>query len=114
MISKFDLQDDILTADGVRAADSPMRRIALSQHGSMTLNLHKYHPVWDMKKDELIALLKKYNCRLSVDYKYFGRSFDGIDLRFLIQIRDRMPSDYNKILEWFPLADLEIFRYEHR
>lgn len=39
-----------------------------------------------------------------------GRSFDGIDYRFLKPIRDHMPADYERILEWFLLADLDIAR----
>lgn len=114
MIIKHGLQDNILVADGVRAADSPLRRISITQYGPITWNLNKYHPVWDMKKDELIALLNKHNCKLPVDYKYFSRTFDGIDLRFLLPIKKYFPKDYQTILNWFPLAELEVFRYEHR
>lgn len=114
MIKKCDLDKDIFVADGVRSADSPIRRAAITQYGSITYNQHKYHPIHDMKKDELIQLIKKHNCKLPIDYKLFGRSFDGIDLRFLIKIKANFPMDYDKILEWFPLADLEIYRYEHR
>lgn len=113
MIDKFSLDDRIMVADGVRAADSPMRRIAVSQHGHITWSQNKYHPIWDMKKDQLIDLLNKHNCKLSVDYKYFSRSFDGIDLRFLLPIKKHFPKDYQKILHWFPLADLEVQRYEY-
>lgn len=114
MIQKFNLDKNIFVADGVRAADSPVRRSAITKYGAITYNLHKYHPIWDMKKDELIQLIKKHNCKLPIDYKLFGRSFDGIDLRFLIKIKEKFPNDYKKVLEWFPLADLEIYRYEHR
>jgi 3'-phosphoadenosine 5'-phosphosulfate sulfotransferase (PAPS reductase)/FAD synthetase len=113
MISKHSLDDRVMVADGVRAADSPMRRIAISQHGPITWSQNKYHPVWDMKKDQLIDLLNKHNCKLSIDYKYFSRSFDGIDLRFLLPIKKHFPRDYQKILDWFPLAELEVHRYEY-
>lgn len=114
VIDKFGLDDRVMVADGVRAADGPMRRIAISQHGSINWSQNKYHPIWDMKKDQLIDLLNKHNCKLSIDYKYFSRSFDGIDLRFLLPIKKFFPKDYQKILHWFPLADLEVYRYEHR
>jgi hypothetical protein len=42
----------------------------------------------------------------------FGRSFDGLDLRFLVPLKKHRPKDYAKVLEWFPLADLEVFRWE--
>ena len=44
------LQHGMLAADGVRAADSPMRRIAIKTHGPITAKQQKYHPVWDWKK----------------------------------------------------------------
>lgn len=106
------LQKDILVADGVRAADSPMRRVAISIHGSISYNQLKYHPIWDWKKKDLIDCFNKHNVKLPIDYKIFGRSFDGLDLRFLMPLKRHLPNDYKKILEWFPLAELEVFRYE--
>ena len=41
---------------------------------------------------------------LPVDYEMFGRSFDGIDYRFISPIKERFPDDYARILEWFPMA----------
>ncbi|EGY53132.1 phosphoadenosine phosphosulfate reductase [Neisseria shayeganii] len=101
-----------LVADGVRAADSPMRRIAINTHGSISYNQLKYHPIWDWKKADLIECFKKHNVKLGSDYKIFGRSFDGIDLRFLLPIKKHHPKDYQKILELYPMADLEVFRWE--
>lgn len=112
MCERYDLPKKTLVADGVRAADSPMRRVAINTHGSISYNQLKYHPIWDWKKADLIECFKKHNVKLAVDYKIFGRSFDGIDLRFLYLIREHFPKDYQKILDLYPLADLEIFRWE--
>lgn len=112
MCKRFDLPDDTLVADGVRAADSPMRRISINRHGSISFNLFKYHPIWDWKKQDLIDCFRKHKVKLAQDYKIFGRSFDGIDLRFLYPIKQHFPRDYQKILELFPMADLDIFRWE--
>lgn len=112
MCERHNLPKKTLVADGVRAADSPMRRVAINTHGSISYNQLKYHPIWDWKKADLIECFKKHNVKLAVDYKIFGRSFDGIDLRFLYLIRQHFPKDYQKILDLYPLADLEIFRWE--
>lgn len=112
MCERYNLPKKTLVADGVRAADSPMRRVAINTHGSISYNQLKYHPIWDWKKADLIECFKKHNVKLAVDYKIFGRSFDGIDLRFLYLIRQHFPKDYQKILDLYPLADLEIFRWE--
>ncbi|MDK4689681.1 phosphoadenosine phosphosulfate reductase [Kingella negevensis] len=112
MCEMYNLPENTLVADGVRAADSPMRRIAIQTHGSISYNLLKYHPIWDWKKADLLECFKKHNVRLSDDYKIFGRSFDGLDLRFLLPIKKHYPRDYAKILEYVPLADLEVYRWE--
>ncbi|CAK7070011.1 MAG: hypothetical protein KER_03073 [Kerstersia gyiorum] len=101
-----------LVADGVRAADSPMRRLAMVTHGPISERQHKYHPIWDWKKADLVACFRKHGVKLPVDYKLFGRTFDGIDLRFLLPLKKHRPADYRRILDYFPMADLEVRRYE--
>lgn len=105
---------ETLVADGVRAADSPMRRIAIQTHGSISKRLGKYHPVWDWRKADLVGAFRKAGVRLPEDYRLFGRTFDGLDLRFTLPLKKHRPRDYQRILEWFPLIDLEVWRYEHR
>lgn len=112
MIEDHGLQADMLVGDGVRAADSPMRRIAIKTHGSISLNQGRYHPIWDWRKQDLIDCFRKHGVKLPVDYKLFGRSFDGLDLRFLLPLKRERPADYKKVLDFFPLAELEIFRWE--
>jgi hypothetical protein len=68
--------------------------------------------VWDMRKADLEAMFRRENVRLPVDYKIWGRTFDGIDLRFLVPLKKHFPRDYQRVLEFFPLADAEIFRWE--
>jgi len=112
VIAKHNLQPDILVADGVRAADSPMRRVSINKHGAISWKQHKYHPIHDMKKEEMLNFFRRHDVKLPIDYKLFGRSFDGIDLRFLLPLKKQLPNDYKKILEFFPLAELELFRWE--
>ncbi|WP_051386167.1 hypothetical protein [Actinokineospora inagensis] len=97
-------------ADGVRAADSPNRRMAMVTHGPVREHLRKVSPVWDWRIADVRAALARHSCPLPPEYDWFGRSFDGLDYRFLKPIKDHAPEDYARILEWFPLADLEIFR----
>ena len=106
------LPDNMLVADGVRAADSPMRRVAIKTHGPITWSQKKYHPVWDWKKADLIDCFKRNSVRLPIDYKLFGRTFDGLDLRFILPLKKHRPDDYKRVLEWFPMAELEVFRWE--
>lgn len=112
MCKQKSLPIDLLVADGVRAADSPMRRISINTHGSISYKQKKYHAVWDMLKADLVSLFNLHNVKLPIDYKLFGRTFDGLDLRFILPLKKFRPRDYRKVLEWFPLAELEVFRWE--
>lgn len=102
------------TAIGVRAADSARRALFFKTHGPITESLQKFYPVWDWKKDKLMSELRKHNVKLPIDYELFGRSFDGLYYAFLKPIKDKYPEDYKKILEYFPLIDMEVYRYEKR
>lgn len=110
---KFGLGPEVYVAAGVRAADSPARRMAVNQRGCINHKRRTFWPVWDWKKAQLLEELRRATVKLPIDYKLFGRSFDGIDYRFLEPISRELPDDYRTILEWFPLADLELFRRQH-
>jgi 3'-phosphoadenosine 5'-phosphosulfate sulfotransferase (PAPS reductase)/FAD synthetase len=101
---------DTFVATGVRAADSPARYAALKHHGVLNWKTRKFFPVYDWKMDDVVRSITDNGLRLPVDYQLFNRTLDGIDYRFLKPIRDRFPRDYARILEWFPLAELDLFR----
>lgn len=99
-------------ATGVRAADSQMRHVSIMQHGPITHSKREYYPVWDWKKADLVREFDKQKIKLSREYEIFGRSFDGLDARFLIPLKKHYPADFARILEFFPLAEADIFRAE--
>lgn len=111
--SHLSLPDTCYTASGVRSADSPQRMLSLRRYGAINHAKRQFFPIWDWRKARLLEEIRGAGVRLPVDYQMFGRSFDGIDYRFLAPIRERFPRDYARILEWFPLADLEIKRREY-
>lgn len=106
------LPENSWAAVGIRAADSPLRRRALMKNQGINAKIKQFYPCWDWNKERLIGELKRANIRLPIDYTLFGRSFDGLDLRFLIKIKAAFPRDFARILEWYPLADMEVARYE--
>lgn len=103
---------DAYVASGVRAADSPVRRLAFMSHGPLNVGQMQYYPVWDWKKDRVISEIRSAGIYLPEDYHLFGRTFDGIDLRFLMPLKKYKPEDYRRVLEWFPLADVDVWLYE--
>ena len=104
------LPDGAYVGTGVRMADSPMRRVGLKTHGCINHNLKRFYPVYDWKKSDLLREFDEAGVKLPPDYRLFGRTFDGIDFRFLSPIKENYPRDYEKILAYFPLAELEIMR----
>ncbi|ADG98566.1 hypothetical protein Srot_2112 [Segniliparus rotundus DSM 44985] len=103
---------DTWVADGVKAVDNPPRCIALTAQGLVKRNTRKVSPIADWLTKEVKGRIEAEGIALPVDYQWFGRSFDGIDHRFLKPVKDNAPEDYAQILEWFPLAELEILRHE--
>lgn len=113
-IEVADLPETTFTALGVRAADSTRRAQHFQKHGTISMKQKKFYPIWDWNMDKLLDELKRHGVKLSADYRLFGRSFDGLYYMYLRQIRDYYPNDYKKILEYFPLNDMEIYRHEKR
>ena len=103
----LNLPEDTWVADGVRAADSIVRRASFTRHGVMKPKDHKVSPIYDWLKSEVMDCIDRHRIKLPIDYQWFGRSFDGIDMRFLGPLREHSPKDYQTLLDWFPLADLQ-------
>lgn len=110
----YDLPAESYVAVGVRAVDSPMRWRAIQQHGPENAKNQTFFPCYDWRIDQLEEAIAKSGIKLPIDYEWFGRSFDGIDSRFLGVLKERSPADYRRVLEWFPLADMETSRQEMR
>jgi hypothetical protein len=99
-------------ADGVRAADSPIRRASFVKHGVMKDASKKVSVVCDWLKAEVYEALESRKVRLPIDYEIFGRSFDGLDRRFTEPMKNHLPDDYARLEEWFPLIGADIVRGE--
>jgi hypothetical protein len=106
----YQLPADTWVCDGVRAADSPNRRTTIRSHGPVNEGRRTLKIVWDWRKQHVMDAISIAGVELPADYAWFGRSFDGVDRRFLEPIRRHAPADYARILEWFPLADVELHR----
>jgi hypothetical protein len=110
---KHGLPDSAYCASGVRAVDSPYRMIAIKRYGPVNHKAKQFYPIWDWNMERLLSEIEPSGVRLPIDYRLFGRSFDGIDYRFLAPIKSHFPRDYQQILNYFPLAELELMRREY-
>lgn len=124
-------EEDTWILDGVRATDSAQRRMAIMRHGPVKQRTRRQSPIWDWGISEVRQAIKDRGITLGPDYDLFGRylagaensrfkkglhgngrSIDGIRYDYLKPIKDHFPEDYQRILFWFPLAEMEILRYE--
>lgn len=101
-----------LCGTGLRIQDNLLRRTAIRRHGPIALGVKKFYPVWDWPIDHMIAQFKRMNLKLPVDYRMFGRSFDGLSAYYLLPIRKYFPRDYQRILDLYPLAEVIVRRAE--
>jgi hypothetical protein len=97
-------------ATGVRASDSLTRRMNLKRNGALIASESKAHVIWDWTAEHLRTVIRAAGVKLPIDYRLFGRSFDGVGAEYLHAIRREFPADYARILQYFPLADVEMFR----
>lgn len=106
------IEGDILSATGIRALDNAVRFISIRKHGAIRPTAGNWAPIWDWTKGRLFDEIERSGISLPPDYSFLPRSFDGFSYLYLIPLREHYPRDYRRLLEWFPLAEAELLRYE--
>lgn len=101
------------TAIGIRAVDDMVRRTTLKKNGPFNEKRLTFYPIYDMRKDDLVDLLRKHNVKLGFNYQYSGSSFDGLQYRYLHAVKKYAPEDWERIKRWFPLVEAQIIRHEN-
>jgi hypothetical protein len=96
--------------DGVRASDSPDRRRSISKYGPANEAERQVHIIWDWRVKTVWQAIRDDGITPPPDYEMNKRSFDGFQYQYIAPLKARFPGDYQAILDWFPLADLELFR----
>ena len=97
----------------MRACDNPYRRASLTKHGLMKQTTHKASVVADWKKAEVMDAIARRGIGLPPDYELFGRSFDGLDMRFMKPLREKRPDDFAVVKKWYPFIEADEKRWEH-
>jgi hypothetical protein len=106
------IEGEILSATGPRALDNAVRFISIRKPGPIRATAGNWTPIWDWSKQKLLDTIETSGISLPPDYTFLPRSFDGFSYLFLMPLKERYPRDYQRVLEWFPLAEAEILRYE--
>lgn len=97
-------------ATGIRAADSPIRASLFRKHGGFAPNGRVFYPVITWNLDDIEGAIDHSGLWLPPEYTWLGRSWDGIMRRYMEPIATHYPDDMRRVLDDFPLADLEFYR----
>jgi len=106
------LPDGTWVVDGNRASDTMARRTNITKQGYLRSSTGKASLIGDWRVSEVRAYIAHHGVKLPIDYDIWGRSFDGIGYHYLAPLRDHLPDDFERVLDWFPLAELELMRHE--
>lgn len=105
-------EQSMYVALGLRAADSIMRASAFKRNGPVNDKRKVFSPIYDWNKAKLLDVLRANNVTLSKEYAFFGRTMDGPVLLYSWGLKQHAPRDYARLLEFFPMLEAEVWRYE--
>lgn len=71
------------------------------------------YPIAHLGRKYVTEKIKNIGYKIPIDYELFGRSFDGIDFRYIWQIKNKFPEDYKKIQQIFGNIEMAVKRYEY-
>jgi 3'-phosphoadenosine 5'-phosphosulfate sulfotransferase (PAPS reductase)/FAD synthetase len=105
---------DAWIGTGIRVVDSLQRRASVKRNGSAYAGRNLFYPIWDWTIDMVLGAITDAGLKLPMDYPWFGRSRDGWDGRVLTAMREHTPEDFQLLLKWFNLVDIDLFRLDQR
>lgn len=109
----FEMSKNYLVADGVRAEDTLNRWSSIKKFGGVTWARRQMRVCYDWGVQETYEAIKRADCKLPIDYRHWGRTFDGIDYKFLKDVKTHFPNDFQKLKNFYPFIELELLRYEN-
>lgn len=105
------MPEDAPVAIGVRAADSPARRLHMHRVQGFDEPARLFYPIADWTKRKTLDAIRAAGLKLPRDYATWRRTFDGFDAAFVVGLARDFPADFERVRNCFPLIDLEFIRY---
>lgn len=99
-------------AAGERINDSLVRRAMIKHSGTVDFKRFRMYPLAYWDKYQVVAYIKNKKLMLPRESMELGFSFSSLSGKELATIKQVFPEDYKRILEFFPLADVSVYRYE--
>lgn len=106
------LPSNCYAATGVRYQETAIRAHTIGKNGPVSHSGHQWFPIWDWSKAEVMQSIKDAGLKLSGEYSVSDKSLDGLHIGYLMPIKKQFPRDWKKLLEWYPLLEVEVWRYE--
>lgn len=100
-------------AAGERVSDSLVRRAMIKHSGTVDTVRGRFYPVANWNKADILHYIKVHKLRIGKDSRVMGYSFPGIEQEAMTGLKQHFPKDYERMLEWFPLAGAMTFRQEN-
>lgn len=97
-------------AAGERINDSIVRRAMIKQSGSVDYKRGRFYPIAAFTKADIVGYIKHHKLKVSPESNILGHSFRSLMPDDLSAIKKHYPSDYKKVIDWFPLAEAGLFR----
>jgi len=103
---------------GFKQSDSMNRRLMLRTYENNTIN-HKTkrcYPLSEWKNNDVLKYIETKQLINPINYggnaQSSGTSID--DINFLLWCKNNYPNDYKKILSYFPLAEIKVYKHENK
>jgi hypothetical protein len=107
--------ENFFSAVGYLASDSLGRRSFINLQGPLGFARRSfYFAIWDWSRQQVMDAIHKAGVALPRHYRIWGNTGTGRPFEYLglHALKQKSPADYERVKKWFPLIDLEFFRYE--
>ena len=98
-------------AAGERSGDSVIRGAMIKHSGSIDYPRGRFYPVAWWTKQEILDYIKIKKLYRGIDSRTFGTSFEGVNTRSFVFLKEHFPTDFQRALKLFPLAEGAVTRY---
>ena len=99
-------------AAGERSGDSVIRGAMIKHSGSIDDKRWRFYPVAWWNQQEILDYIKVKKLYRGIDSRTLGTSFEGVNTRSFVFLKEHFPSDYERALKLFPLAEGAVVRYQ--
>lgn len=100
-------------ACGISMYDSIDRMIYCRKTGGKSEDNRTFYPCFDWPRKEIVGAIRESGLRINPEYKYCKRSLGGVPCATYNKVlMEHYPSDWERLLKWYPLAEAKNYREE--